>query len=206
MARKRRDENQPEPRRRNLPAAVYQLKVTLRGTRPPIWRRVQVPGDLTLADLHLVVQTVMGWENYHLYRFAFGEDNYGEPDPGSFLEPYMLNSARAVLQDLVRAEGSTFLYEYDFGDGWLHVIKVERILPPEEGVSYPVCLAGRRACPPEDCGGVSGYQNLLKIISDPAHEAYRETMQWLGEGYNPGRFDLDLVNEELLVMAGGRCH
>ena len=174
---------------------IYQLKVTLKESKPPIWRRFQVPGDVTLHRLHLILQDVMGWMNSHLYRFEIGGVEYGEPDPdyaGFGID--MRNANRTKLNQVVPNEKMRFIYEYDFGDSWEHRILVEKILPAEPGAKYPVCLAGKRACPPEDCGGIWGYEDLLEIISDPLHEEYDEMMEWLGGSFDPEEFEIDLVN------------
>jgi len=137
--------------KRSTTCVVYQIKVTLKGSKPPIWRRMQVAGETTLAQLHRILQRVMGWEGYHLYQFVVGSRGYGDP---CMLEEMEGEDARRVtLATLVRSEKDTFLYEYDFGDRWGHKLLIEKILPPEVGKHYPACLAGKRACPPEDCGG-----------------------------------------------------
>ncbi|MDQ7794492.1 MAG: plasmid pRiA4b ORF-3 family protein [bacterium] len=186
----------PQRTRRASPRRVYQLKVTLGGSKPPIWRRLQVPGNITLAGLHMAIQIAMGWLNCHLYRFRIAGEEYGEELED---DPWfdMREATRAVLQRLVPFEGSTFLYEYDYGDGWRHSVKVERILPAQESVTCPTCLAGRRACPPEDCGGIGGYYRLLEIIADPAREEHDEMVAWLGGPWDPDHFSLDEVNVEL---------
>ncbi|MDX1251210.1 MAG: plasmid pRiA4b ORF-3 family protein [Gammaproteobacteria bacterium] len=173
---------------------IYQLKITLRHTRPPIWRRVQVKGDTKLGKLHRIVQEAMGWTDSHLHAFRIGRTVYGVPDP-DFIDD--IENERSIRLDKIATEGNTFIYEYDFGDGWEHDIKVEKILNAEPGVHYPVCLAGKRACPPEDCGGVPGYEYLLEILSDPQHEEYEERREWLGGEFDPEAFDIDGVNRGL---------
>lgn len=177
---------------------VYQLKVTLKGSKPPIWRRLQVPGNITLHRLHIMLQAAMGWSNYHLYRFQIAGKEYGEPDPDNELyELDFKNSRRTKLWKVVPAVKSSFTYEYDFGDGWKHQVVVEKIMAAEPGAQYPVCLAGKRACPPEDCGGIWGYERLLQVIGNPSHEEYEEMMEWLGGRFDPDEFDLDKVNRAL---------
>jgi len=176
---------------------VYQLKVTLKGSKPPIWRRFQVAGDVTLHHLRLILQVVMGWTNSHLYQFEIEGIDFGEPDPESFYGLRIKNSKIAKLSKVAPRERAKFLYEYDFGDSWNHEILVERILPAEPGAQYPICLKGKRACPPEDCGGIPGYYHLLEVISDPAHEEHEEMMEWLGVKLDPDEFHLDEINESL---------
>ncbi len=178
---------------------VYQLKVVLQDTDPPIWRRFVVPSDITLHRLHLILQEVMGWTNSHLYRFGMKE--YAEPDPeNEFYELPFKNSRRAKLGQLFATKGNAFLYEYDFGDSWIHELVIEDILEPEFGQQYLACLAGERACPPEDCGGTYGYARLLGIISNPEHEEYLDTMTWLGGQFYPALFNVEKVNRNLKTM------
>lgn len=176
------------------PTRIYQLKVTLKWSKPPIWRRLQVRGDTKLGVLHAVLQIAMGWWNEHLHAFVSGGTHYGEPD--SDFSGSMRNEKNIRL-DKVAREGSTFSYEYDFGDGWEHEIKVEKVIEPEPSVRYPRCLAGKRACPPEDCGGVPGYEHLLEVIANPKDQEYADILEWLGGGFDPEALDLDAVNEKL---------
>lgn len=129
----------------------------------------------------------MGWTDSHLHQFIVGPTYYGVPHPEF---PDNTRNERSVRLDQVAAEGGTFLYEYDFGDGWLHEIKVEKVLPAEASVRYPRCLAGKRACPPEDCGGIPGYEHLLEVLREPRHEEYEEMREWLPEGFDPEAFGL----------------
>ena len=178
--------------KQSAPVSVYQMKVTLLGVRPLVWRRFQVTGDQTLYQLHLVLQTVMGWENYHLYEFSLANAFlYGEN--GRELE----NTSGVRLDQLVHTEKQIFYYTYDMGDYWEHEILVERILNPKKGVKYPVCIKGNRACPPEDSGGPPGYAHMLRVIRNKGHREYREMMDWLGERFDPTAFDLKDINREL---------
>ncbi|MBI3971441.1 MAG: plasmid pRiA4b ORF-3 family protein [Chloroflexi bacterium] len=180
-------------------ASIWQLKITLIGIRPPIWRRVQVPSTVTLDKLHLVIQAAMGWDNYHLYSFSIGGEEYGEPDP----ELNLRSAGRARLDRMVGGEKARFRYTYDFGDDWEHDILVEKVLPPVSGVRYPICITGRRACPPEDCGGIWGYEELLEILQDPQHEEYEERLEWLGGEFDPEAFDLEEANARLEPLRRG---
>lgn len=180
---------------------VYQLKVTLLGTDPPVWRRFTIPSGVTLHRVHLVLQEVMGWTNSHLYRFEIGAKEYAEPHPDNeFYELPFRNSKRAKLGQLVREKGARFLYQYDFGDGWMHKLVVEDILEREAGKPDLACLAGDRACPPEDCGGTRGYAEMLEVIGDPDHEEYLDTMTWLGGRFDPDTFDVEAVDGKLRSM------
>jgi hypothetical protein len=180
---------------RLTPPVVYQIKVTLKGSKPPIWRRLQVTSETTLVQLHHILQQVMGWEGSHLYQFVISGITYGEP---AMLGELDAKDARtATLEALVPREKSTFLYEYDFGDSWDHELLVEKRLPREAGKRYPVCLTGKRACPPEDCGGIWGYASLLEAIRDPEHPEHEEMLEWVGGAFDPEAFDLDEVNIEL---------
>lgn len=187
------------PRARSSgPEQIYQLKVTLRDTKPPIWRRIQAPADVTLYKLHRIIQVVMGWENYHLYEFEIGQTRYGEPDPDWGTD--VKSARRFRLGQLIQDESARFAYVYDMGDNWEHDIRVEKILPPDTEQRYPVCLAGKRACPPEDVGGVWGYTEFLEAIKDPTHERHHELLEWVGGRFYPGAFHLEEVNQELRRM------
>ncbi len=175
--------------------SIYQLKVTLKGIKPPIWRRVQVAGGISLHKLHQILQVVMGWDDDHLHHFTVGGVDFGEPHPDYGLE--MRSDRRAKLSQVVSGEKAKFIYEYDFGDSWEHMILVEKILPAEAGVRYPVCIAGKRACPPEDCGGIWSYAHLLDVIQNPNDPEYEDKIEWLGEPFDPEAFDLDRINRLL---------
>ena len=173
---------------------VYQLKVTLKNITPPVWRRLQVQ-DCTLAKLHDILQTCMGWENAHLHAFEVGGVEYSEPDPSGALE---MRDGRKVKLSKVMAGGvKKFTYTYDFGDTWEHVIEVEKTLPAEPGVRYPRCTDGKRACPPEDCGGPWGYGDFLAAIQNPKHEEHEELLEWIGGEFDPEKFTVEAVNKRL---------
>ena len=181
--------------KRTLTRAVYQIKVTLKGSKPPIWRRIQITSDITLVQLHRILQRVMGWEGSHLHQFVMGGIAYG--DPGMVGEWDVEDARTVTLAALVRGEKSKLLYEYDFGDSWEHELLVEKLLPRDEGKRYPVCLMGKRACPPEDCGGIWGYASFLEAIRDPEHPEHDEMLEWVGGEFDPDILDLDEVNKEL---------
>jgi|SRR5579862_3015834 len=176
------------------PQAVYQLKITLRGAKPPIWRRVQVPADFTLKKLHRVIQLAMGWTDSHLHLFDVGGIHYSDPE---FEVEETNNEARIRLSQAAPVEKAKFRYEYDFGDSWDHEILVEKILPPDPAVRYPICLTGKRACPPEDCGGVWGYAELLETLADPDSEDHEEMLEWLDGDFDPEEFDVEMTNAAL---------
>lgn len=180
---------------------IYQLKITLKGIRPPIWRRFQVPADATLAELHEIIQKTMGWTNSHLHQFVVAGVGYSEPYPEEDWEPER-DERQFTLQQLAGID-SRFDYEYDFGDSWTHEILVERVLPAEPGVQYPLCLAGARAGPPEDCGGAGSYPEFLRILDDPLHERHMELLEWIGGWFDPDEFDLDAVNRVLRSPTSG---
>ncbi len=177
---------------------IYQLKVTLRDSHPPIWRRIQVSGDTTLAKLHHILQEVMGWTDSHLHQFIVNGVYIGVPSPEDWTE--VENEKQFKLSQIVPSEKFKFVYEYDFGDSWEHTIVVEKILPPEPGVHYPVCLKGKGACPPEDCGGIYGYYGLLEALQSPDHPEHEEMLEWMGGEFDPEAFDLDGINQALRSM------
>ena len=183
----------PSKKAQNEP--IYQIKVTLEESEPEIWRRFQVKGNTSLYKLHQILQVVMGWESYHLYEFVIGGTHYGESDLDYGMETK--DAKRAKLNQAVVGEKAMFTYIYDFGDDWEHEVLIEKILPPESVVRYPVCLAGENACPPEDCGGIWGYDEVLQSIQNPDDKQYDQLREWLGEGFDPKRFDLGEINKRL---------
>jgi hypothetical protein len=167
--------------------------------RPAVLRRVQVPGELSLAGLHAVVQVAMGWTDSHLHEFDVDGARYGLPDP-DWDAGEVGDEARVTLFRLL-GQGDRAGYVYDFGDGWTHRLTVEKVLAPEPGVSYPRCVSGRRACPPEDVGGPWGYDEFLAAMADPAHPEHEQYREWLGEPFDPAAFDLTEVNAALAELA-----
>lgn len=172
---------------------AYQLKVTLRHTKPPIWRRLEVRGDTILGRLHDMLQVAMGWSDSHLHQFLVKGVLYGVPEPDWGLD--VKDEAKVRLDQVLRKPKDKLIYEYDFGDGWEHDVVVEQVLPIEPGRErYPLVTGGRRACPPEDCGGIMGFYRLLQILGDPEHPEHEEMLEWAGGEYEPARFDADEVN------------
>jgi hypothetical protein len=178
---------------------IFELAIELREVRPAVVRRVQVPGEIRLAELHRVVQVAMGWTDSHLHEFEVDGARYGQPDPDGDADD-VADDAKAVLFRLVD-KGGHLDYLYDFGDGWTHRITVEEVLAPEPGVQYPRCVSGQRACPPEDVGGPWGYEKFLAAMADPAHPEHAQMREWAGEPFDPAAFDLDTVNDELADLA-----
>ncbi len=185
------------PKSVSMPVEIYQIKVTLRDSRPPIWRRIQVSSDTTLAKLHRILQRVMGWEDAHLHQFIIRDERYGVPDKEDVGPRQTRDERKYILREVVPGERSQFGYNYDFGDYWQHVLVVEKTFPPEEGVRYPVCLAGARACPPEDVGGLPGYENFLEAMRNPEHPEHNEFSEWIGGDFDPEAFDLGEINQTL---------
>jgi hypothetical protein len=179
-------------------ARVYQLKVVLIGSNPAIWRRLRVPGNANLGWLHAVLQVAMGWTNSHLHHFLTVDARYSDPRNNEDLalgEGPDRDEAKATLVQAVPDEGAQFGYEYDFGDSWEHEITVEKILPHDAAAAtVALCLDGARACPPEDCGGVWGYANLLKILKNRKHPEHRSMMEWLGRPPDAEAFDVAKSN------------
>jgi hypothetical protein len=171
---------------------TYQLKVTLRGIKPAIWRRLLVPGNLNLERLHRIIQDAMGWEHSHLHSFEVRGVEFGAPDfdDGGFGSE-MKSEKRHTLERLVHVK-DRFIYTYDFGDNWVHQVAVEKVTPGEP--SAPRCIAGARACPPEDCGGVWGYAELVDALADRHHARHAELAEWIPEGWAPERFDLAVAD------------
>jgi hypothetical protein len=168
--------------------SVYQLKITLADTRPPIWRRVLVPSDVTLDRLHEIVQAAFGWWNYHLHEFEIGRARYGMVgvDDDDWDPP---KDERTVRLDQIASPGTKIHYTYDFGDHWRHTIEVEKAVDADASSKLPALIDGRRASPPEDCGGTGGYEDLLAVLADPSHPDHAEQLEWIGGAFDPERFD-----------------
>jgi hypothetical protein len=189
---------------RRTSAISYQLKITLRGSKPPIWRRILVPADCDLETLHYAIQALMGWENDHLHCFTIDNEQYMGRDPmGGKMDSDGLDALKYRLSDVIRQEKVKFTYQYDFGDSWDHAVTLEKILPPPapDAPKSPAfsCLAGAGACPPEDCGGLWGYYRLLEILQDPQHEEHEQMKDWAGP-IDPDAFDLAAINKRLAHM------
>lgn len=183
---------------RDTGGPVFRLKVTLRGVKPPIWRRFLVPGGITLKRLHDSLQVVMGWTASHLHQFEAGGVLYGTSDRE--LSIARISEARTTLDEILHRPKDRLRYEYDFGDGWDHDVILEAILPPARGGLYPIVEAGKRACPPEDCGGSYGYRGFLQVISDPTNPEHRDMLDWAGGAFDPEAFN---VHEANLAIHGG---
>jgi hypothetical protein len=188
------------PRRsRDASPRIYQLKVSLAEIEPLVWRRLLVPSAITLAKLHSVLQEAMGWTNSHLHQFTSRNRLFGNPAHDKDGELALEDERKVKLDELV-GEGQSLLYEYDFGDGWSHEVLVEKVLAPDERLSYPLCIGGARACPPEDCGGPPGYENLLAAVAHPEHEDHDDIVRWVGGYFDPEAFDTNRVNATLRAM------
>ncbi|MFF4290959.1 plasmid pRiA4b ORF-3 family protein [Streptomyces sp. NPDC001633] len=190
-----------KPTSRTTPGkTVHKIKITLRDSRPPIWRRLEVPSGITLRELHDVVQAAFGWEDYHMWAFESGRDRYGIADRDLGIR----SAASKQLRQVAARTGDRLRYTYDFGDGWEHDILTENVTEPEPDTAYPRCVTGRRACPPEDCGGILGYDYLIEILADPHHEEHEDRLEWLGldsaDQFDPTAFDAAEVNSALSVL------
>ena len=175
---------------------VYQFKITIKGIRPPIWRRIQVPENYTFWDLHVAIQNAMDWDDAHLHEFIITYPNskekirIGSNNDNSFIFSHILPEKKQKIADFFSLENKTAEYIYDFGDTWRHKIYLEKILSKEKNTKYPICIAGKRATPPEDCGGVWSYMNMLEILKDPNHPDYQDTISWLGGPFDSEHFDI----------------
>jgi hypothetical protein len=176
---------------------VYQFKITLKGIKPAIWRRIHVK-ECTLDQLHEHIQTAMGWSNSHLHQFEIDGEPYGDPTLMEDDFEAMEDSTATRLRDIMPVDGSRFRfrYEYDFGDDWQHEILFEGCLPAEKGVRYPLCVEGERACPPEDVGGVGGYQEYVRAMANPKSKRHKEFLEW-GGPFDPEEFDAQAATKEM---------
>jgi len=183
-------------RTKKSPTAVFRLRVELVYVAPPVWRLLLVPTNITLASLHDAVNEAMGWADSHLHMFMFKQRRFGDvtkPDAGEL----KLQDERKVLLEDVVGVGEVLLYEYDFGDGWTHHLKVEAKLEADERFVYPLCVGGGRTCPPEDCGGPPGYEHLVAALRDPTSAAHDDLLAWVGGHFDPEGFDVNRVNQAL---------
>jgi hypothetical protein len=197
---KKSQPRKPLPRARDATAhgkdpggeTVYQFKISLLDTQPPIWRRIQVK-DGTLDKLHEYIQTAMGWTNSHLHHFRIKDQLYGDPMlmAENFQDMGYEDSTTTMVSDILPKGNRRFRfeYEYDFGDSWEHEVLFERRVEAEPGKKYPLCVEGERACPPEDVGGVWGYQEFLEAVTDPEHEDHDGLLEWAGGSFDPEAFD-----------------
>ena len=178
---------------------IYQLKVQLEGaTKPPIWRQLHVPQDISLYLLHCCIQGAMGWCNSHLHQFIINGEYYGISLPDDDMD--MEDERPIKLDTVLKNEKAHIMYEYDFGDGWIHRITLEKKLPTDAKQIYPLLIQGKGACPPEDCGGVWGYEDLKEKMSNPDHEEYEEMLEWLGvEEFDPNEFDLKQHQKDMMA-------
>ena len=178
---------------------IYQIQISLKRSKPKIWRRILVPSELSLPDLHKIIQTTMGWTNSHMHQFVKEELFFKEwtVEDDFWDTQYDVDYKNKKISDLLKQEKEQIIYEYDFGDGWEHDIILEKIHPFNDKTECPVCLDGKLNCPPEDCGGPSGYSNMLEIIKQPDHEEYDTYNDWLGGGFDAEYFNKDEVNELL---------
>lgn len=182
------------------PNDAFQLKIRLLGIEPPIWRRIRVAETMPLPKFHGALQAVMGWTDSHLHQFRVGGLLFGEPTMEHELGP--IDYTRVTLNQILPGKSATCVYEYDFGDGWEHLIEVEEEVPAGGTETLiPICMDGARACPPEDCGGPSGYESLLAAIESPGHPEHDEYIDWLGGPYDPEAFDRDRVNRALARLS-----
>ncbi len=182
---------------------TLQFKIQLKNlSNPTVWRRIQVPGTFTFHDLHLVIQRVFPWDDYHMYLFSpsgYGSHPTIAISSDDDWEAPEFDALETKLNELFKTEKQTYTYIYDFGDDWIHKITLEKILP--ENITIPKCIKGNGKCPPEDCGGPWGYENLLEILDNPKHEEHKNIKEWLGlkknEKWDENEFDLEEVNEWL---------
>jgi hypothetical protein len=177
---------------------VYQLKVTLTETAPPVWRRLLLPSGVTLKTLHGILQAAMGWEDSHLHCFEFGDRRLGMVGVEEDAED-LEDERRTRLSTLLQRKGDELVYRYDYGDDWEHRVVLESRMPPDERIHYPLCIGGARACPPEDCGGPHAYEDLLRVLASPKDPQHDELLSWVGGYFDPESFDANAVNRSLRV-------
>jgi len=184
---------------RMTPKQVLQIRVSLVGIVPVIWRRIQIPTTHSFWDLHVAIQDAMGWFDSHLHAFRLPDPRQGHlvqigiPDDEFEAGRRMLPGWKIPVEDYLHEVSPVAVYEYDFSDGWIHVVQLEARLLARKGVSYPTCLAGERRCPPEDCGGLGGYELLLHALADSDHPEHDSLREWVGGSYDPDGFQASNV-------------
>ena len=183
--------------------AIVRLKVTLEDVKPAVMRRLEVPLNLRLDRLHLVLQAAIGWTNSHLWEIRVRDIGWGPPQSGWGLGGDLpLKASKANLLELIEDTGAkTFKYLYDFGDGWEHTVKIERVGDPAPGLAYPRLIEAQGRCPPEDVGGPWGYAEFLEAIIDPGHERHAELTEWYGATFDPQSIERDVIDSELAKLA-----
>lgn len=179
---------------------IYVLRIDLAHIKPAVWRRIEVPGKLTLRRLHDLIQMAFDWTDSHLHGFNIDDVIYGPGDQDPFGFGTEELDERKYRLSAVAGAGSRFTYTYDFGDDWIHAIKVEKVVPPEPGVQYPRCTAGKNAAPPEDCGGPWGYADMLRALKDPNHPERESLLEWTGDDFDPKAFDIEELNAGLRAV------
>ena len=183
-----------------MAAKIYQLKITLQGSsKPPIWRQVLVASEINFQELHAIIQGAMGWTNSHLHAFTDRKRSFsiGIPEDEDFGMMEVTDGRKKKISTLLKKENDQLLYEYDFGDGWEHTIELQKILPADDKLSYPYLLTGKGKCPPEDCGGIWGYYNMVKAINDPKHPEHDDFVEWTDfEHWDTHELNLELHREE----------
>jgi hypothetical protein len=172
---------------------IYQLKLTLRETQPPIWRRLLVPADVRLSELHEIIQIALGWTDSHMHHFEVDGEYFSDPD----MELDDAEDEYKAKLEQVAGVKDKLSYMYDFGDSWDHEIVVEKALKRDPATRYPLCVNGAMACPPEDVGGVWGYYEMLEALKDPRHEQHDDFEEWIDKDFDPQAFDLEAVNNKL---------
>lgn len=178
---------------------ILQLKITLEGISPKIWRRFLVKDNINFHKLHEIIQIIMGWGDYHLYAFYVEKEQISLPHPYS--DNKELNAKKIKLKDKLSLK-QKLGYVYDFGDNWEHTLIVEKILDDKDAPLVPFCLGGERAGPPEDCGSYPGYYELIRIKKNKKHPEYKDRIvEWLGEDWDFEHFDTDKINKGLLKQA-----
>ena len=184
----------------DVPLSVYYLRITLIDSSPSIWRDVLVPSNITLEELHYVIQTAMGWGNCHSHQFIAENVIYNDgltTSQYSEVEEFIRHERKYTLSQLVKTEGRGFIYEYDLADSWAHEIELRKILPADADARKPRCVQGEQACPPEDCGGIWGYTDLLETLHYDHDTEEDSVSTGLGKDFNPNHFDIDMVNRVL---------
>jgi hypothetical protein len=178
-----------------MPNEIIQMKISLDDIKPEIWRRFIINSSCSLDKFHIILQTIMGWQNCHLYGFIVnGEEYMPSDDDDEFFESDALNTKGMTIKKLKLNEKDKIKYIYDYGDNWEHTIKIEKIINTDDKIQTPLCVDGERNCPPEDCGSYPGYDDIVNAMKKPKSKEAKEFIEWLGEPYDSEKFDIERIN------------
>ena len=179
---------------------IYRLKIVLEGTSPSVYRTLDIQSEATFNDLHNAIQILFSWYDMHLHEFRTDTVVIGDPMNDEFGDMGIQDENTVTLKDVFHDPKDSIRYIYDFGDDWIHKVTLEKILEAEEKKCYPRCVRGKRCAPPEDVGGVWGFEEFKEAINDPRHEAHEQWREWYEDDFDPDWFSLGEINKQLQAL------